>query len=70
MRPASLPSAEKDVHRLVLHGVRLQDPIRFLRTIEERAPNDDLSPQEITLLLNLLLVLIARDEQRSRELLP
>jgi len=67
---ASLPSAEKGVHRLIRHGVRLQDPVRFLRTIQERVPDDDLSPQEITSLLNLLLVLIARDEQRSRELLP
>ena len=66
---ASLQSSEKDVHRLIRHGVRLQDPVRFLRTIEERVPEDDLSPQEITSLLNLLLVLIARDEQHSRELL-
>jgi hypothetical protein len=66
---ASLQCAEGDVHHLIRHGVRLQDPVRFLRAIEQRLPEDDLSLQEITSALNLLLVLITRDEQRSRELL-
>jgi hypothetical protein len=63
----ALQSDDCDVHHLVRHGVRVQDPARFLRGIEERLVRDELSVQEITLVLNLMLVLIARDERRAQE---
>ena len=63
----ALPSGDYDVQPMLRHGVRVQDPLRFLQCIEERLVQDELSLQEITLVLNLLLVLIARDDQRSRE---
>jgi len=42
---------------LVRHGVRVQDPVRFLDSIAERAVNDQLSTQEAATILNLLLLL-------------
>jgi hypothetical protein len=42
--------------------------MRFLAGIEERLVRDELSVQEITLVLNLLLILIAQDERHSGEL--
>jgi hypothetical protein len=65
----SLRDTEKEACHLIRHGARLQEPARFLRTIQQRLPYDDLSPPEITSLLDLLLVLITRDAQGSRELL-
>ena len=48
------------------HGVRVQDPARFLQDIEERVLSDDLSLLEIAALLNLMLVLT---EQSSSSVL-
>ncbi len=53
-------------HR-IRHGVRVQDPARFLQDIEPRVPTDDLSLQEVAALLNLLLVLTERDTRRTAE---
>jgi hypothetical protein len=61
-------NANSDFPYMLRHGVRLQDPMRFLGGIEERLVRDELSVQEITLVLNLLLILIAQDECRSQEL--
>jgi hypothetical protein len=47
-------------HR-IRHGVRVQDPARFLQDVEVRLPDDDLSLQEVAALLNLLLVLTEQD---------
>jgi hypothetical protein len=63
----SLPSGDDDVQNMLRHGVRVQDPLRFLLCIEESLVQDELSVQEITLVLNLLLVLIAHDDRGSRE---
>jgi hypothetical protein len=48
---------------LVRHGVRVQDPIRFLDGIAERLVNDGLSIQELTTVLNLLLLLSKLDAE-------
>jgi hypothetical protein len=54
----ALERSDRDEVRACLrHGVRLQHPARVLRDIEERVLNDELSPDEITALLNLLVLL-------------
>jgi hypothetical protein len=50
---------------LVRHGVRVQDPARFLDAISERLVNDQLTAQELTNLLNLLLTLSVVEEDGS-----
>lgn len=62
----ALQRADSEVRQMLRHGVRVEDPVRFLRCIEERLVRDELSVQEITLVLNLLLVLITQDNRRSR----
>jgi hypothetical protein len=55
---ATLEKSEGDeLRHPIRHGVRVQDPARFLQDIEPRVPTDDLSLQEVAALLNLLLVL-------------
>jgi hypothetical protein len=53
------------VGALVRHGVRVQDPVRFLDSIAERLVNDDLSVQELSTVLNLLLLLSKFDAEAS-----
>src|SRR5271166_5860652 len=53
-------------HR-IRHGVRVQDPARFLQDVEPRVPADDLSLQEVAALLNLLLVLTEQDACRTAQ---
>ena len=50
------------------HGVRIQDAARFLPGVEERVLRDDVSPQEIAALLNLLVLLTEQDRRRTRAL--
>jgi hypothetical protein len=50
-----------EARRRIRHGVRVQDPARFLQDVEPRVPADDLSLQEVAALLNLLLVLTEQD---------
>jgi len=54
--------ASGDWRVLIRHGVRVQDPIRFLEGIRERVLTDEVNVHETTALLNLLLLLIACDE--------
>jgi len=49
------------------HGVRVQDPVRFLESVGERLVRDDLTLQEVTTVLNLLLVFSTLSEQSSRQ---
>ncbi len=51
----------------IRHGVRVQDPARFLQDVEPRVPADDLSLQEVRTLLNLLLVLTEQDARRTAQ---
>ena len=54
--------ASGDWRVLIRHGVRVQDPIRFLEGIRERVLTDQVNVHETTALLNLLLLLVAHDE--------
>ena len=47
------------------HGVRIQDPARFLANIEARIISDDLSLHEISALLNLMIVLSWHGRSRA-----
>ena len=63
---AALEKSEGDeLRHRIRHGVRVQDPARFLQDVEPRVPTDDLSLQEVAALLNLLLVLTEQDARRS-----
>ncbi len=65
---ASLEKSEGDESRhRIRHGVRVQDTGRFLQDVEPRLPADDLSLQEITALLNLLLVFTEQDAHRTAQ---
>lgn len=46
-----------ELNGLIRHGVRVQDPTRFLDSIRERLVTDKLTPQEVATMLNLLLVM-------------
>ena len=50
---------------MVRHGVRVQDPVRFLDSIGERLLSDDLTAQEVVTVLNLLLVLSTLEEEKQ-----
>ncbi len=52
-------SQSADVAASVRHGVRVQEPVRFLETIGERLVGDELTVQELTSMLNLMLMLSA-----------
>lgn len=56
---------DPDIPVLVRCAVRVQDPIRFLDSIGDRIYRDELSLAETTSLLNLLLILSARDHGNS-----
>jgi len=59
---ATLEKSEgEELRHRIRHGVRLQDPARFLQDVEPRVPADDLSLQEVAALLNLLLVFTEQD---------
>ncbi len=58
-------TACSEVRGCLRHGVRIQDPQRFVANIEERVLRDDLSLHEISALLNLL-VLLSRQERERR----
>ncbi len=58
-----------DVGAMVRFGVRVQEPVRFLDGIRERLGSDELTTEELTGVLNLLLLLSAveaEDEERRR----
>jgi len=57
----------EDARRQIRHGVRVQDPARFLQDVEPRVPTDDLSLQEVGALLLLLMVLTERDARRAAQ---
>jgi hypothetical protein len=48
---------DPELGALVRHGVRVQDPVRFLDSVAERLLNEELSTQEVATVLNLLLLL-------------
>jgi hypothetical protein len=48
---------------LIRYGVRVQDPVRFLDSIGQRLVNDELTAQEVTTVLNLLLLLCGLEEE-------
>jgi hypothetical protein len=50
---------------MMRYGVRVQDPLRFLESIGERLVSGDLTVQEVSTLLNLLLVFSTLSEQRT-----
>jgi hypothetical protein len=56
-------TAAGEVRGALRHGVRIQDPERFLGGAEGRMVSEDLSPHEISSLLNLLIVLSWRDRR-------
>jgi hypothetical protein len=56
-----------EMRELMRHGVRVQDPVRFLESVGERLVRDDLTLQEVTTVLNLLLVFSTLSEQSSRQ---
>lgn len=56
-----------EMRELIRHGVRVQDPVRFLESIGERLVRDELTLQEVTTVLNLLLVFSAVSERSSRQ---
>jgi len=58
-------SEHTDFGAMVRHGVRVQDPVRFLDTIGERLMNDELTPQEVASVLNFLLLLSALEEEQN-----
>ncbi len=58
-----------DLRFLMRCGVRVQDPLRFLGSVEERLLRDDLRVDEIASVLNLLLVFTERDARQSRRAL-
>jgi len=48
---------DPELGALVRHGVRVQDPVRFLDSVAERLVNEELSTQEVATVLNLFLLL-------------
>ncbi|MGB8889534.1 MAG: hypothetical protein WCC87_22615 [Candidatus Korobacteraceae bacterium] len=58
-------SGSDDVRRCLRHGVRIQDGARFLHDVEERVLRDELSPQEIAALVNLLVLLTDQGRRRT-----
>ena len=54
-----------ELREMMRYGVRVQDPLRFLESIGERLVSDDLTVQEVSTLLNLLLVFSTLSEQRT-----
>ena len=60
-------SRENELRRRIRHGVRVQEPPRFLQDVEPRVPADELSLKEVAELLNLLLILTERDAHRTAQ---
>ena len=58
-------SHSPDLAAMVRHGVRVQDPARFLDSICERLVSDELTAQELACVLNLLLLLSAAEQDPS-----
>ncbi len=56
-----------EVRGYLRHGVRVQHPARVVRDIEQRLLNDELTLDEITALLNLLVLLTWQDRQHTLE---
>jgi hypothetical protein len=63
-------SGSPEVTQCLRHGVRIHATSRFLHDVEERVLRDDLSPQEIAALLNLLVLLTEQDCRRTAKTLP
>ncbi len=60
-------SDRPEMRELMRYGVRVQDPVRFLENIGERLVRDDLTMQEVSTVLNLLLVFSALGEQDNSQ---
>ena len=60
-------TAAGELRGALRHGVRIQDPERFLASAEERVIRDDLSLHEISALLNLLILLSWQDCERAAQ---
>jgi hypothetical protein len=56
-----------DLPVLVRHGVRVQDPVRFLDSVGERLVNDQLTAHELANVLNLLLLLSTLEEEQNAQ---
>ncbi len=63
-------SAVGEVRGALRHGVRIQDPERFLASVEERIVSDQLSLHETSSLLNLMILLSCRDRLRTAQEKP
>ena len=63
-------TAVGEVRGALRHGVRIQDPERFLAGVEERIVSDQLSLHEISSLLNLMILLSCRDRLRAAQEKP
>ncbi len=57
---------DTDLRFMMRCGVRVQDPLRFLDSVEERLLRDELTVNEIASVLNLLLVFTEREARRSK----
>ncbi|HVO78815.1 MAG TPA: hypothetical protein VMT39_02240 [Candidatus Bathyarchaeia archaeon] len=61
-----LPNCEDpELGAMVRYGVRVQDPVRLLDSVGERLANDELIPQEVASVLNLLLLMSTLEEERN-----
>ena len=58
-------TAVGEIRGALRHGVRIQDPERFLAGVDERMVSDDLSPHEISAVLNLMILLSWRERVRT-----
>jgi hypothetical protein len=58
-------SERSEIRACLRHGVRVQEVGRFLDDVEQRTLSDQLSLQEVTTLLNLVLVLALEERRRS-----
>jgi len=58
-------SEHPELSAIVRHGVRVQDPVRFLDSVSERLVDDALTEQEAATVLNLLLMLSALEGERD-----
>jgi len=54
-----------ELSAMVRYGVRVQDPVRFLDSIGERLADDNLTAQEVTTVLNLLLLFSTLEAERK-----
>ena len=60
-------TAAGEMRGVLRHGVRIQDPGRFLASVEDRIVSDDLSLHEISILLNLIILLSWDGRRRTAQ---